>query len=275
MQSIWGQLEMQLQHSIPDVGKHFRSGALESTIQWVEEWLPVALPEEVKAFYRIHDGQSEDSCIVDGWSFFSFICKYKTDKGVKKMQPELSPVPRVFTLTQEWKRRFALIPLLYSPWSLIAVGLVVLTCWTRFGPLIAVLLGMGLYVVYLLLSYFLIYLITKTIRHSITPEGITFCSLMYCIFTPWSNIKRVGRSQLGMYHPQALLLEQPAVKGKVRKRNQLGKATIERRRWLTNEKYAPDDALPLLFTVPANWQESDLGLAIKLYAPQIGDRNEQ
>ncbi len=49
---------------------------------------------------------------------------------------------------------------------------------------------------------------------------------------------------------------------------QLEKATIERHWLLTGEKAAPDNAIPLLFTVPANWQESELGIMIKQYAPQ-------
>ncbi len=46
------------------------------------------------------------------------------------------------------------------------------------------------------------------------------------------------------------------------------RATIERRRWLTAKKDPPADAIPLLFIVPAKWQESELGLSIKHYAPQ-------
>jgi hypothetical protein len=118
------------------------------------------------------------------------------------------------------------------------------------------------------MSFFIFFLFTRPIRHIITSEGITFCSSGYRISTPWNNIRGVGISRYGAYRPQALMLQEPAVKGVVRDNIQLERATIERHWLLAEKKYAPDDAIPLLFTVPANWQESELGLYVKQYAPQ-------
>lgn len=57
------------------------------------------------------------------------------------------------------------------------------------------------------------------------------------------------------------------MKGSVRDGDQLVRATIEYW-WPISKKDAPDNAIPLLFTVPANWQESELGILVKQYAPQ-------
>ncbi len=188
------------------------------------------------------------------------------------MYVKVLPQSRVFYPTHEWKRAFISILLIAtSLWSFPIIFIVEFALWTinRFGPIVNVLVGIGLYFAYLSICFFVFYLFKKPIRHIITSEGITFCSPVYRIYTPWNNIRAVGKSRLGIYRPQALLLQKPAVKGTVRDGSQLERATIEPRRWLTTKKDPPDDAIPLLFTVPANWQESELGLSIKHYAPQI------
>ena len=187
------------------------------------------------------------------------------------MHPKLSPVPRVFYPTREWKRAFAfLLFFMGSLWPLIIVSIVELTLWTThlFGPVVNVLLGLGIYLVYLLIGYFTFSLFTKPIRHTITSEGITFCSPGYRIYTPWNNIRGVGQIQYGLYRPQALLLQERAVKGTVRDGSWLERATVERH-WPISKKDTPDDAIPLLFTVPKNWQESELGRLIQEYASGI------
>jgi cell wall assembly regulator SMI1 len=59
MQSIWNRIETQLQRLAPEVREHLWPGASEATLRQVETWIPIELPEEVKAVYRIHDGQAE------------------------------------------------------------------------------------------------------------------------------------------------------------------------------------------------------------------------
>lgn len=185
------------------------------------------------------------------------------------MYLENFPTPRIFYPTREWKRIFTFFGLLGTMWPLIAIFVVELSTWTShlFNLAISLLLGTGTYFMFLLMSFFIISLFTKPLRHIITSEGITFCSLGYRIYTPWNNIQGLGKSRYGAYHPPALLLQEPAVKGLIRDGNQLERATVERR-WPIRKKDAPNDAIPLLFTVPANWQESELGHVIKQYAPQ-------
>jgi hypothetical protein len=188
------------------------------------------------------------------------------------MRSELSSKPGVFYPIREWKRRFVFFALSGTMWLLIEMVAINLFLWANhhFDPLLDLPLSVGVCIIWFLMSLFAIFLFTKPIRHIVTSEGITFCSLMYRIYTPWNNIRAVGTSRLGIYRPQALLLQEPAVKGTVRgDGSQLRMATIERRRWLTTKKDPPDDAIPLLFTVPANWQESELGFYIKQYAPQV------
>lgn len=124
------------------------------------------------------------------------------------------------------------------------------------------------------MSFLIFSLFIRPLRHIITSEGITFCSLGYRIYSPWNNIRGIGKSRYGAYHPPALLLQEPAVKGIMRDGSQLEKATVERR-WPIRKKDAPDDAIPLLFTVPANWQESELGIIIKQYAPQAFSNSDK
>jgi hypothetical protein len=147
--------------------------------------------------------------------------------------------------------------------------MVELGLWTAgpFSHIVALLLGIGIYLAFLLMSFFIIFLFTKPLRHIITSEGITFCSSTYRIYTPWNNIRGIGKGRFGIYRPQTLLLREPAVKGSVRDGDQLVRATIEYW-WPISKKDAPDNAIPLLFTVPANWQESELGILVKQYAPQ-------
>jgi hypothetical protein len=185
------------------------------------------------------------------------------------MYLENFPTPRIFYPTREWKRIFIFFELLGTIWPFTAILVVELSTWTShlFNFVISLLLGIGVYFISLLMSFFIFSLLIRPLRHIITSEGITFCSFGYRIYTPWNNIRGIGKSRYGAYHPPALLLQEPAVKGHVRDGNQLERATVERR-WPIRKKDAPDDAIPLLFTVPADWQESELGHIIKLYAPQ-------
>jgi hypothetical protein len=193
------------------------------------------------------------------------------------MDHEPSPTQRIFSLTPEWYRFFALVPAFASPMVLLLIFVAVLTLW-ELAPsarLLTLLTNLGLYGAYYLLYSYYISLLIRRVRHIVTSEGIIFCSPVYRISTPWQNIRGIGTSRLGIYQPAALLLHHPAVKGPVDESSPIERATIQRRRWLTNQKYAPDDAIPLLFTVPKNWQESELGLLIGHYAPQAFPQQSQ
>lgn len=57
MQTIWAKIETWLEENAPSVLRTLQLGAKEEEIQRVEAALGVELPEDVKASYRIHDGQ--------------------------------------------------------------------------------------------------------------------------------------------------------------------------------------------------------------------------
>jgi cell wall assembly regulator SMI1 len=69
MQDIWKRIEAQLQHLAPSVKEGLRPGASEALLRQIEEYIPITLPEEVKALYRIHDGQT--GLLINQWYFLS------------------------------------------------------------------------------------------------------------------------------------------------------------------------------------------------------------
>ncbi|MGL4619340.1 MAG: SMI1/KNR4 family protein [Chroococcidiopsis sp.] len=57
MEDIWKGIEAWLAVNAPELLDSLKPGATEAEIQETESFLGVSLPEDVKAFYRIHDGQ--------------------------------------------------------------------------------------------------------------------------------------------------------------------------------------------------------------------------
>ncbi len=180
----------------------------------------------------------------------------------------------VFYVTRQWKQGFAIMFLFTLPFTL-APDYFIALIWLRFGfPLLTVIFpAIGI----LLGAAFLDYLLAiRPVRCIVTSTGIAFYCLTYRIYTPWSNVRGIGTSQLGIYHPPALLFWQPAVEGKVKENVQSNEAVIQRRRWLTSKDNPSADALPLIFVVVAkNWQESELGMSIRRYVPHIFQNTEE
>src|SRR5687767_2048345 len=58
MDEIWSRIDSWLAANAPDVLRSLHSGASEDDIRQTEVSLGVELPEDVRASYRVHDGQS-------------------------------------------------------------------------------------------------------------------------------------------------------------------------------------------------------------------------
>jgi cell wall assembly regulator SMI1 len=63
MEEIWARIDAWLEVNAPKVFKTLQHGASDSQIQAVENALSIQFPEDVKASYRIHNGQALSS----GW----------------------------------------------------------------------------------------------------------------------------------------------------------------------------------------------------------------
>lgn len=72
MQDIWTQIEDWLKTNAPSVLETLQSGASETEIAELEQLLSLRLPDDVRASYRIHNGQSTYSYgLIDGREFLS------------------------------------------------------------------------------------------------------------------------------------------------------------------------------------------------------------
>jgi cell wall assembly regulator SMI1 len=73
MQSIWTRIEDWLSVNAPSLLETLSSGASEAEIEFLESRLSIHLPEDVKASYRIHDGQTDiaGSPFLYGYEFNS------------------------------------------------------------------------------------------------------------------------------------------------------------------------------------------------------------
>ncbi len=72
MESAWARIERWLAESAPEVLDSLQPGATDEQISNTEAALGVTFPEDVRASYRIHDGQSPHGPgFVDAWEFLS------------------------------------------------------------------------------------------------------------------------------------------------------------------------------------------------------------
>lgn len=72
MKEIWTQIDDWLIANAPQIFEDLQSGASETEISELEESLAIKLPEDVKASYRIHNGQSDGTYgFLDGREFLS------------------------------------------------------------------------------------------------------------------------------------------------------------------------------------------------------------
>lgn len=72
MQEIWAQIDNWLKINAPQVFEILNSGVSDDEISELEELLSIQLSEDVKASYRIHNGQSDFSYgLIEGREFLS------------------------------------------------------------------------------------------------------------------------------------------------------------------------------------------------------------
>lgn len=72
MEKIWAQIENWFRANAPQVLESLQIGASDTEIAELEEFLAIQLPEDVKALYRIHNGQSDYTYgFFDGREFLS------------------------------------------------------------------------------------------------------------------------------------------------------------------------------------------------------------
>src|SRR5262249_20266200 len=73
MKDVWDRIHRWVRDTAPEVLESLRPGAAEGRIRAAEEAMGVTLPEEVKAAYRIHDGQagSTPPAFLHGWEWMS------------------------------------------------------------------------------------------------------------------------------------------------------------------------------------------------------------
>jgi cell wall assembly regulator SMI1 len=73
MKAIWKRIHTWLDANAPEGHGHLRPGASAEAIQAAEKALGLKLPADVKASYRIHDGQSNEPGLIgdEGWYLLS------------------------------------------------------------------------------------------------------------------------------------------------------------------------------------------------------------
>lgn len=78
MQEIWGRITNRLRLLVSEIDQYLPPGASEMLVQETETKLHVMFPDEVKAWFRLHNGTS---LIIDGWKFCSLedICTMWAD----------------------------------------------------------------------------------------------------------------------------------------------------------------------------------------------------
>lgn len=69
MEAVWGRIHTWLDANAPEGHGHLRPGAGAEAIRATEETIGLELPADVKASYRIHDGQGNEPGLIggEGW----------------------------------------------------------------------------------------------------------------------------------------------------------------------------------------------------------------
>lgn len=185
------------------------------------------------------------------------------------MHAEPFSSPKVFPLGRKWKLLFVRIFVILSILIGVFFAVPIAVLWpggTIHLGIFFIFLCAGAFLLCLVIEGLFIWYIIKTVRHIAFSEGIQFSSLGYSIYTPWSNIRGIEMRRFGAAFSLALLLQQPAIKGTIQDGRRRAVAVMQNPFIL--EKREVLDAIPLLFDLSENWQESDLISYIRYYAPQ-------
>ena len=71
METIWNRIEIWLVANAPEILNNLQPGATDEAIKQAEIFLGIELPEDVKASYRLHNGQDGYNGLMDGWELLS------------------------------------------------------------------------------------------------------------------------------------------------------------------------------------------------------------
>ncbi|QIB74513.1 KNR4-like cell wall assembly/cell proliferation coordinating protein [Halogeometricum borinquense] len=70
MNARWGRIREWFETHAPELTNHLRPGATDAEIRQAESTISLDFPPSVRASYRIHDGQTDDSYAVGSWRLF-------------------------------------------------------------------------------------------------------------------------------------------------------------------------------------------------------------
>ncbi|MBN2534841.1 MAG: SMI1/KNR4 family protein [Spirochaetales bacterium] len=86
MQDIWDRIESWLKKEAPGVNVRLLPGAADNEIHVLEEFLHITFPDDVKASFKIHNGQHDLAVpLIGDWQLFSLIGVERDWKLMKKM----------------------------------------------------------------------------------------------------------------------------------------------------------------------------------------------
>ena len=125
---------------------------------------------------------------------------------------------------------------------LVALASAWLGSWPCLASIVAALVGL-----ILLYSGF-------AIRLVVTEEGIEYQQVGYSVRTAWHKVLRIGPARMGLVPSEALILADYSIRGA---------------KWLSLiSGMRPKGAIPLS-SFDLNWRTSEIGRAIRQYAPKL------
>lgn len=71
MKEIWQRIEKWLAENYPEGLEQLNKGASDELIKQTEDFLGVEFSEDLKEFYRIHNGGTWELALIDGWELLS------------------------------------------------------------------------------------------------------------------------------------------------------------------------------------------------------------
>src|SRR5262249_53335954 len=89
MKRIWDRIHVCLARHAPQILPNLRPGAPEEQIRAAEQPLGVTLPEDVKAGYRMHEGQHPVTDSGDFAPYFLWGCEWNSIAAVLEMRDAL------------------------------------------------------------------------------------------------------------------------------------------------------------------------------------------
>jgi hypothetical protein len=191
------------------------------------------------------------------------------------MQDESFPLPKIFSITRNWRKFLLICPLASFIFAIGAVWMILTLNQSNNATYSMVVALLGLCLAFILMWGYFDY--SKS-RLALTSDGITYYSSGFRIYTPWHNL-----ADIGSISPQVPLtvswtskligfrLRQNAMlRMKLEEGVRQGIAVIETDWWYPVSMRAPYAGFFIIDEIirERNWQQSDLGIYLQHYAPQ-------